>query len=176
MKILSVLLVAIALAFSTSVQAAPTDESINQLLDLTKAGKLLDSVWSQMDGMMKANIQQLTKGKPLSADEQAIMDKQQAKTMAIMKNELSWEKLKPGFVQVYRETFSQEEIDGLIAFYKSPVGQAFVDKQPALMKNTMALMQQRMGPLIQQIQKMSEETAKELQAAQAKNAATPAAK
>lgn len=169
MKILSTLLIAAALAFSTPTQAAPpSDASINQLLELSKAGQLMDSVWAQMDGLMKSSMQQVTKGKPLSAAEQAIMDKQQAKMMAIMKDELSWAKIKDGFVQVYRETFTQEEMDGIIAFYKSPAGQAFVDKQPALMKNTMALMQQRMGPIMQKIQQMTEETAKEIKAAKAK--------
>jgi len=168
MKYLPAILIAAALAFSTPTQAAPpSDESINQLLELSKAGKLMDSVWAQMDGLIKSSEQQVTKGKPLNADEQAIMDKQQAKMIAIMKDELSWDKLKDGFVRVYRETFSQEEIDGIIAFYKSPAGQAFIDKQPALMKNTMALMQQRMGPVMQKIQQMTEETAKELKAAKA---------
>jgi len=170
MKFLPAVLLAAALAFSPSVQAAPpSDASINQFLELSKAGKLLDSVWAQMDGFMKSNLREVTKGKPLSADEQAIMDRQQARMMAIMKDELSWDKLKVGFVQVYRETFTQEEMDGIIAFYQSPAGQAFVDKQPALMKNTMALMQQRMGPIMQKIQQMTEATAKELKAAKARN-------
>jgi len=169
MKFLPAILIAAALAFSTPTQAAPpTDASINQLLELSKAGKLMDSVWAQMDGFMKTSLQQVTKGKPVSADEQAIMDKQQAKMIAIMQDELSWAKIKDGFVQVYRETFTQEEIDGIIAFYQSPAGQAFIDKQPALMKNTMALMQQRMGPIMQKIQQMTEETAKEMKAAKAK--------
>jgi hypothetical protein len=169
MKFLPAVLLAAALAFSiTTTQAAPpSDASINQLLEVSKAGKLMDSVWAQMDGFMKTSMQQVTKGKPLSAAEQAIMDKQQTKMIAIMKDELSWAKIKDGFVQVYRETFSQEEVDGIIAFYKSPAGQAFIDKQPALMKNTMTLMQQRMGPIMQKIQQMTEETAKEIKAAKA---------
>ncbi len=171
MKFLPAILIAAALAFSTaSTQAAPpSDASINQLLELSKAGALMDSVWTQMDGFMKSSMQQVTKGKPLSADEQAIMDKQQTKMITIMKDELSWAKIKDGFVQVYRETFTQEEVDGIIAFYKSSTGQAFIDKQPALMKNTMTLMQQRMEPIMQKIQQMTAETAKELKAAKAKN-------
>lgn len=170
MKFFPAILVAAALAFftSTTQAAPPSDASINQLLELSKAGALMDSVWAQMDGFMKTSMQQVTKGKPLSADEQVIMDKQQTKMIAIMKDELSWAKIKGGFVQVYRETFTQEEVDGIIAFYKSPTGQAFIDKQPALMKNTMTLMQQRMGPIMQKIQQMTAETAKELKAAKAK--------
>jgi uncharacterized protein len=175
MKLFSVLLIAAALALPLSLQAAPpSDESINELLELSKAGKLMDSVWAQMDSMMKANLQQVTKGKQLNADEQAILDRQQNKMMALIKGDLSWDKMKDMFIETYRETFTQEDIDGLIAFYKSPAGQSFVNKQPELMKRTMTLMQQRMVPMIQEIQKMTQETAAELKAASVNNATTPA--
>jgi hypothetical protein len=133
----------------------------------------MDSVFTQMEGAMKTSLQQATKGKPLSADEQAVLDRQQAKMAGIMKEELSWEKMKDRYVQAYRETFSQEEIDGLIAFYRTPVGQSFVSKQPELMKRTMTILQQRMAPMMQRIQKMSEETALELQKAKAENPPGP---
>ena len=149
MKIPSTLLLLAVLTFSISAPAAPpSDESINQLL-------------------------QLTKGKPLSAEEQAVLDRQQAKMTAIIKDELNWDKMKDLYIQVYRETFSQEEIDGLIAFYQTPVGQSFVSKQPELTKRTMAIMQQRMAPMMQKIQKMSEETALELKKAKAETSPVP---
>jgi uncharacterized protein len=174
MKIPSTLLLLAVLTFSLSAPAAPpSDQSINQLLQLTKVDKHMDSVFTQMEGAMKASLQQVTKGKPLSADEQAVLDRQQAKMAGIMKEELSWEKMKGRYVQAYRETFSQEEIDGLIAFYQTPVGQSFVSKQPGLMKRTTTILQQRMGPLMQKIQKMSEATALELQKARAENPPAP---
>jgi hypothetical protein len=176
MKIPSKLLFLAVLTFSISIQAAPpSDESINQLLKLAKAEKTIDSVFAQMDGMMRANMKQMTMGKPLSADEQAIVDRQQTRMISIIKDELSWDKMKDVFIQTYRETFSQEEIDGLIAFYKSPVGQAFVEKQPELMQNTMTLMQQRMMPMMDKIREMSQETAQELANARLKNTTAPPA-
>jgi hypothetical protein len=174
MKIPSILLLLAVLTFSPSTQAAPpSDQSIDQLLQLTKVAKLMDSVFDQMDGMIKTSLQQATKGKPLSADEQAIMDKQQAKMVSIMKEELSWDKMKDLYIQAYRETFSQEEINGLIAFYRTPVGQSFVSKQPELMKRSLTIMQQRMGPMMQRIQKMTEETALEMKKAKAGNSPGP---
>jgi hypothetical protein len=169
MKFLPSLLVVAALMFSFSAPAAPpSDKSIEKLLELSQAGKLMDSVFAQMDGMMKASLKQATKGKPLSAEEQAIMDKQQAKMVAVMKEEFSWEKLKTPFVKVYRDTFTQEEVDGLVAFYESPAGKALINKQPELLKNTMAVMQDHMGPMMEKIRKMSEDTAKEIKAAKEK--------
>jgi len=166
MKILYASLLALILVFATSVQAAPpTQQSVEKLLELSQAGKLMDSAFSQMDNLTKASMKQVMKGQPVSAADQAILDKQQTKILAIVKEELSWDKLKPDFIQVYQQTYTQEEVDGLIAFYQSPAGQAFVAKQPELMKNTMTVMQGRMGPMMEKIQKMSTETAHEIQAA-----------
>jgi hypothetical protein len=174
MKIPSALLLLAVLTFPLSAPAAPpSDQSINQLLQLTKVDQQVDSVFTQMAGLLKTSIQQATKGKPLSPDEQAILDRQQAKMTGVLKEELSWEKMKDLYVQVYRETFSQEEIDGLIAFYQTPVGQSFVSKQPELTKRTMTIMQQCMAPLLQRIQKMSEETAAELKKARTENPPGP---
>jgi hypothetical protein len=133
----------------------------------------MDSVLAQMEGAMKASLQRLTKGRPLSADEQATLDKQQAKMSAILKEELSWDKVKDQYVRAYREMFSQEEIDGLIAFYQTPVGQSLMNKQPELTNRTMAILQQRMAPVMQRIQKMSEEAALELKKTTVKNLPGP---
>jgi hypothetical protein len=174
MKIPSTLLLLAVLTFSLSTPAAPSsDQSINQLLQLTKVDKLVDSVFTQMDGMMKASLQQATKRKPLRAEEQAVLDRRQAKMAGLMKAELSWNKMKDLYVQAYRETFSQEEIDGLIAFYRTPVGRSLVSKQPELMKRTMTIMQQRLAPMMQRIQKMSEATALELKKAKAETSPAP---
>ena len=171
MKILSAILLVAALTLSASIQAAPpSDQSVEKLLELTQAGKMMDSAFAQMDGLMKASMKQVTKGKPVGAEEQAIMDRQQSKMIAIMKEEFCWEKMKDSFMKVYSQTFTQEEIDGLIAFYQSPAGIAFVAKQPELMKQTMTMMQERMGPMMKKIQQMTEETTKEVKALKAAKA------
>jgi len=168
MKTPATVLLLAALTLSLPVNAAPAStESVEQLLKLMQVDKLMNATFDQMNGVMKTAMQQETKGKPLSADEQAIVDKQQQKMIAIIKEEMSWDKLKDDYVRIYQGTFSQEEIDGLLAFYKSPAGQAYVSKQPELMKHSMLIMQQRMGPMMQRIQAMAEETARELQQAKA---------
>ena len=174
MKIPSTPLLLAVLTFCLSAQAAPpSDQSVNQLLQLTKVDRQMDSVLAQMEGAMKASLQRLTKGRPLSADEQATLDKQQAKMSAILKEELSWDKVKDQYVRAYREMFSQEEIDGLIAFYRTPAGQSLVSKQAELTNRTMAILQQRMAPMMQRIQKMSEEAALELKKTTVKNLPGP---
>jgi uncharacterized protein len=177
MKIPSALLFLAVLFFHLSTQAAPpSDQSVNQLLQLTKVDRQMDSVLAQMEGAMKGSLQQLTKGRVLSAEEQATLDQQQAKMAAILKEELSWDKVKDQYVRAYREMFTREEIDGLIAFYQTPAGQSLVNKQPELANRTMTILQQRMAPVMQRIQKMSEEAALELKKPKTENPSGPGEK
>ena len=122
---------------------------------------------------MKASLQQATKEKPLSADEQAVLDPAAGQNGRRHEGGVKLEQNEGPICQAYREMFSQEEIDGLIAFYRTPVGQSLVSKQPELMKRTMTIMQQCLAPMMQRIQKMSEATALELQKAKAENPPGP---
>lgn len=79
------------------------------------------------------------------------------KVIAIMKKEVSWDVLRPQYVQVYGETFDQEEIDGLVAFYSSEAGQAFVNRMPALLQKTMTIVQSLMQTLLPKITTANEQ-------------------
>ena len=61
-----------------------------------------------------------------------------------------WITMRPQLVTVYSETFSAEEIDGILAFYQSPAGHALLDKRPVIMSKTMAL-------LMPEIQRLAKE-------------------
>ena len=50
--------------------------------------------------------------------------------------------LEEGYVTMYDHSFTPAEIQGMIAFYESPVGKRFMEVQPQLMKEGMALGQQ----------------------------------
>lgn len=90
--------------------------------------------------------------------------------MAALKEMLDWNKLEPLYVRVYQKSFTQSEVDGMIAFYKTPAGQAVISKMPAVMQNTMNEMQQMMGPMMQRLQKMQQEVVAEMKAESEKKA------
>jgi hypothetical protein len=47
---------------------------------------------------------------------------------------VSWKSLERGFIDDYVETFSQAEIEDMIAFYKTPTGAKAISSMPELMK------------------------------------------
>jgi len=146
----------------------PSEASIKQLLEVAQAQKLIDSVMTQMTGLMDQTIQQATHGQDIPPKVQKDIDKQQAEVIAFMKELLDWNKLEPMYVRIYQKTFTQPEVDGMIAFYETPAGQAVISKMPAAMQNTLNEVQQMMAPVMQKMQRMQQDVVAEMKAASQK--------
>ena len=164
------LFAAVALCLSLHAAAAPASaESVDRLLQAMQAEKLMSSVQAQMDGIMKRGMSEALQGQALTAQKQAALDKYRASMLAIFGEEMSWPRMKGFLTQVYGESFSQEEVDGLIAFYQSPVGRAYVEKLPRVTQRTMELVQQMMGAMMPKVQAAMRTLAEDLRAADTKN-------
>lgn len=165
-RVLILLGVTCSVAFATG--NPPTEASVKELLAVTQVQKLLASTMTQIDGFMKNAMQQATQGQPVSPEIQKRIDKDMSEMMTIIKEELSWEKLEPMYVRVYQQSFSQDEVNGLIALYKTSSGQVLINKMPLVMQNTLNEMQQMMAPMMQRIQRMRQQVVTEIQAEKAK--------
>lgn len=53
----------------------------------------------------------------------------------------SWEAVHPKLVALYMQAFTEPELDGILAFYKTPPGQALIAKTPELSGKTIELLQ-----------------------------------
>lgn len=153
--------------YATDV-ASPSDASLKQLLEVAQVHKTLDAMTSQMDTMMKNFYQQVTAGQPASPETQKIFDKARAEVVSMCKEELTWEKMEPLYLRVYRKSLSQSEVDGMIAFYKTTAGQAVITKMPLILQNTMAEVGQMMGPMMQRAERMQKDLMAEMQAEKAR--------
>jgi hypothetical protein len=146
--------------------APPTDQSINEMMNVMQLEALLNQALKQMDeGIakgMEEGLEQATKGKELSPAQKTAVENFRKKFSATMSEELSLAKVKSFYLQAYRDTFTQEEVNAIITFYKSPAGKAIVEKNPTVMAKAGALTQVRIDPLTQKLRTMQEEFVKEL--------------
>jgi hypothetical protein len=142
---------------SPGPSSPPSEASIKQLLEVAQVRKLADSVMAQMDNLMQQAVVRAAQGRPIPEKVQKQIDQSRAEMTATMKELLDWKKLEPLYTRVYQKTFTQQEVDGMLAFYKTPAGQAVLNKMPSVMQNTMDEMQQLMGPVMQKIQKVQED-------------------
>ncbi len=151
MKSLLALVAAILVSLAAHA-APPTDESIDALLTASKTQRTLEGVLSSMDQLMRQSQAAATRGQPLSAQQQRVMEAVTSRLALVIRDELSWSTMRSLYLQVYRESFTQEELDGVLAFYQSPAGVAFVEKMPLVMQKSTQIMQARMEPMIKRIQ------------------------
>ena len=161
-------LLSISCATALAAEAPASAESIREVLQITQARSLLDKMWPQIDAMMTSAMQQGLKGKDFSLEQRQALGQMQTKMVNAMREELSWEKLEPMYIEIYQKSFTQEELDGVLAFYKSPAGAALIKKMPIVVQETMLAMQRRVGPMMERMQKSVQESVEQLKERSAK--------
>ena len=143
--------------------SAPASEaSLKELLEVAKARKVLDTMLEHLDQVMNQAMQEATGGKPVPAKVQKHIDKLETDLKTLFKEECSWEKMEPVYLRIYQKSLTQQEVDGMIAFYKTPAGKAVMDKMPVILQNSIQEMKEMMGPMMQRLQRMQQEVKAEM--------------
>ena len=146
-------------------EAKPSEASIRQLFEVMHSSKLLDAYVTQIDGTVRASMQQAFAGQQPTPKQQKIMDDLGRNIAALVKEELNWATFEPMMIEVYRNTFSQHDVDGMLTFYRSEAGQAVIAKLPTAMQQTMASMQSHVKTLTPRIVQLERDMAAQLKAA-----------
>jgi hypothetical protein len=147
MKKLVLLVALFAAAPSFADDGGASEVSVRQLLDATKARALMEKSYAQLDGYMEKAMRQALGDTKLNEKQEQVMADFRKKTADVLLAEMSWEKLEPTFVAIYRKTLTQSEVDGMIKFYHTSAGIAVVDKMPRVMDETMRYLMDIMGAM-----------------------------
>jgi hypothetical protein len=145
------LLVAMWVVSPVRADDAATRVLAEELLQVMEVEKSSAQMFEMMRGTIEAQIKKTAaasgrKGAGTEAAQQSMA------VFELLQQELSWEKMKDRYIELYAGTFSEEEMQGVIAFYRSPAGDAFLKKQPELMRRSMELNQQIMTELSPKLQ------------------------
>lgn len=120
--------------------AGAKEQKVRRLLGLIKAEAMAVQMLDAMMGSMQANLGD-------GSDE----------FWKSFKSQVKVDELVEMLVPVYADNLDEADIDGLIQFYASPVGQKFVSKQGIIVEQSMAVGQkwgeQVAQKAIQQLQK-----------------------
>jgi hypothetical protein len=139
--------------------APPTPASLDKLLAVTGVERNLAASRAYAEGMMRSMVDEQAGRRQMNDEQRQKLEAMKEKVMDALREEMTFAKSRPYLIRIYAETFTQEEIDGLIAFYESPAGRAFTAKMPMVMHKSMLAMQERMQPLMRRM----EDSLKELQ-------------
>ena len=146
------LFVALLLCCATSAFAAPaSEETIRQILSVTNARALAESVLTQMDANISQGINQSLQGKQPNPAQQQAIERFKARMVTTLREVLAWDKLEAMNIRLYKEAFSEEELKDILAFYTPHRPGRVIHKMPGLMQKSMM-----------EIQKSQEEFAAEM--------------
>ena len=136
---------ALFLLGTSAVLASPAkDASIRQLMAVTHVRAWSRVVNKRVDAMMDNAMRQSLDGRSPNPDEQKAIDRMRRSMHALMNHLIGWKYLGPIYLRWFKETYSEEEIQGMLAFYRSPVGQAVIAKRPLLLQEATEFTQAQM--------------------------------
>ena len=143
----------IGVTFLCCASPARADEAsksakAEELLQLTYG----DAMMKMMEPMMKGMLAQADKDIP--AELRAKVGEMREQIVALVAVRFS--KAKPALVKAYTDTYTEEEIDDILAFHKSSAGKAFLQKAPEFLQRWMPVKTQMMGELLPQVKTMME--------------------
>lgn len=168
LRIHPVLLIALCSASICFGQAsnAAKEAKVEEVFRVSHMDTLLSKTLDNAAGQAKSSVlRQMFGGATLPPNQQKIVDEFQQKLRTIIFNTLSWQHVKPIYVKLYMQNFSDAELDGLIAFYKSPAGQALLNKAPGMMDQAMQQVKQQFIAAQPQIQQLTTEYQAKVKAA-----------
>ncbi len=146
---------------AVAVAATPSDSDINRLLAASRAQSMLDAMLPQMEAMQAQQFAQLTQAQSFNPEQKERVQRIQQRTSQTLREALAWSQLRPMYVDLYKQSFSKEDVLAMAEFYESPAGQSLLDKTPGLMQNLMVAIQQKMNPLLANLQKDLEQIVNE---------------
>lgn len=133
--------------------------TVEALLAATDADSVIDSMYAQMDQMFAGMGQQLG----VQPTEQAAFENYMNSVSALMREEMSWEKMREPIIDIYLAHYSEKEIQDMLAFYQSETGRSMVTKMPIVMDESMKLSQQMFADMMPKLQMLALEFQRELQ-------------
>lgn len=115
---------------------------VEQMLTLTKT----DTISQNMLASVPVRVKTLASRQPsvtaAATPEQKKLASDYLNQMGtIAQGGANWATLKPKIVDLYMTTFTEADLDGILAFYKTPAGQDYVAKSPELSGKTVEILQ-----------------------------------
>ncbi|GAA3755383.1 DUF2059 domain-containing protein [Terriglobus aquaticus] len=167
------LLLAAALPMATHADEASKRAKLHEMFQLAHIDQTMRIMFAAQEKQMPQLLRKLMPAGTLTAEQQADLDAFIVKVHGIVAQAATWEKLEPQFTDIYASVYSESEIDGLIAFYKSPVGAEMVAKQPEIVERSQAVTQSLMQTVQPQIMQAAMEFAQEMQSKYGSKSSAP---
>jgi hypothetical protein len=148
---------------------------VGELITVMHMDRLMDQMMAAAKSQLEQAAAQMPGGDSLTPEQKKIMADYEEQSLKLVSDALSWNALQPNFIDLYSKTFTEDEIDGMVAFYKSPAGQAMLTKMPQLMTASMTMVQEKTVALQPRLKELQDQFMKRMANAAPAPAKKPAA-
>lgn len=162
LQMLCGLLVMISLAAPARADEVSKRAKVHELFDVMHLDRtvqqMTDATMKQVSGL----TQQMRMGRQPPPELQAKLDEFQKRVFDLVTAQVSWDKLEPEYTELYMQTYTEQELDDILTFYRSPSGASMIAKTPELLAKSTALSQERMQKIMPQLMQMLQDFVKEV--------------
>jgi len=135
-RLATVLLVLLVLPLSARADDASKRASIHDLFEVMH----IDSTMQTLMQTVKSSVIPMTRqmiGPTVPDTLKAQVSDLQDQLFVLIEQEMGWKTMEPAYIEIYARNFTEEQIDDLIAFYKTPTGQVMLAKTPDIARESM---------------------------------------
>ncbi len=139
---------------SVRADAVSKARKVHELLAAMHMEETTNRLEQAEEARMDAMSRQQLAGVTLEADQQKSYDEFRQKAVLLLRSSATWKALEPDFVKLYSDAYTEEELDGILAFYHSPAQRTMLAKTPQRTEQSIVISQQRMAALTPRIQEL----------------------
>ncbi len=134
-------------------------KAVLDLLEVTNVRGLLDQTTKNIETRMRQQFEAASAGFPPEGREE--MKAVQKDFMRWVSEVMSWEQMRDMYVDIYAQVFTEDEINEILQFYRTPLGQKMISKMPEVVQKSMqksqSYVQKIMPELVEKLKKALED-------------------
>jgi uncharacterized protein len=154
-------MVVVVVVMAMASAGARADEAskqakVKELFAVMHMDRSLDRMRSAMQQQVQATAKNASGTEQMTPDKKKIQQEFVDNSMKVVDENFGWAVLEPAYVKLYADTYTEGDLDGILAFYKSPAGQALLTKTPELSAGVMQIVHGHMNDFQPKMQSLQE--------------------
>jgi hypothetical protein len=130
----------IALATPASLAQDPVpskkDQLAAELVAMFKFNENMEGVFKQMSSLMTKSLDAQT----TTPEEREKRLKSMELILQVARKAIDWKSIEADMARIYTEKFDEKDLEAIVAFFKTPAGAKWLEKQPEIQAETMQTM------------------------------------
>ena len=154
--ILMLVVVMVVAPVGARADEASKTAKVKELFALTHLDRSLERMRNSMAQQVQLTAKNASGTDQMTPEKQKIQQEFIDNSMKVVDQDFSWAVLEPSYVKLYSDTYTEQELDGILVFYKSPAGQALLTKAPQVSAGVMEIVHSHMGDFQPKMQSLQE--------------------